>query len=62
MYTLENNRLSVQISSKGAELRSIYNKITAQELLWQADPMFWGKSSPILFPIVGALKEESYFF
>lgn len=62
MHILENNQLRVLITAKGAELRSIYNKITAQELLWQADPMFWGKSSPILFPIVGALKEESYFF
>lgn len=62
MNSLENDNLRINIISKGAELKSIYNKIENRELLWQADPQFWGKSSPVLFPIVGALKDDCYFY
>lgn len=62
MYSIENEFLHIKINTKGAELKSIYDKISECELLWQADPTYWGKSSPILFPIVGALKDETYFY
>ena len=44
----------------GAELKSLVDKKSGKEWMWQADPAFWGKTSPILFPTVGALKENSY--
>ena len=28
--------------------------------MWDADPAFWGRTAPVLFPIVGALKDNSY--
>lgn len=28
--------------------------------MWQANPAFWAKTSPVLFPIVGQLKENTY--
>jgi galactose mutarotase-like enzyme len=62
MYTIENEILKVLIKSKGAELESIYNKHTNLEYMWSADPAFWAKKSPILFPIVGTLKSDIYFF
>lgn len=62
MYNLENENLKVSVITKGAELNSIFNKTNQQELLWQADPAFWGKSSPVLFPIVGTLKDDVYIY
>lgn len=59
---IENDFLRVEFSLKGAELKSIFNKKNKKEILWQADPKFWPKSSPILFPIVGALKNDKYTY
>ena len=52
---LENNLLKVEVSSFGAELQSIASKVSGYEYLWQGDPAFWKRRSPVLFPIVGAL-------
>ncbi|MBD1431752.1 aldose 1-epimerase family protein [Sphingobacterium sp. DN00404] len=60
MYVIENSYLRVEIHSAGAELRSLYDKKQLRELLWQRDPKFWGKSSPVLFPFVGELKDGNY--
>ncbi|WP_341226009.1 aldose 1-epimerase family protein [uncultured Arcticibacterium sp.] len=62
MIFLENDSLKVWIKPKGAELRSLVNKKTGIEHIWDADPVFWGKSSPVLFPIVGGLKDSSYVY
>ena len=59
---IENDHLIVKIKSKGAELFSINGKKTQQEYLWNADPAFWAKTSPILFPIVGTLKDSTYYY
>lgn len=50
---LENACLCVEIAEKGAELTRILNKKTGAEILWNGDPKFWGRHSPILFPNVG---------
>ncbi|POY37435.1 hypothetical protein C3K47_06645 [Solitalea longa] len=60
MYQLENNFLSIKIKTKGAELCSIFNKETQIEYLWQAGEA-WPKHAPILFPIVGKLKNNTCF-
>lgn len=57
---LKNEFLSVQISSKGAELTSIKNLKNGMEYLWQADPKFWNRHAPILFPVVGTLRNNQY--
>ena len=44
---------------KGAELISLKNAL-GKEFIWEGNPDFWGKHSPILFPIVGTLKNNSY--
>ncbi len=62
MILLENNLLSVKILEKGAELCSIVCKASDTEYLWQADPAFWNKHSPILFPIVGTLRNDTYLY
>lgn len=53
MSFLENDRLKVEVSAFGAELHSIYNKSTGFEYLWHGDKSYWGRRSPVLFPIVG---------
>jgi galactose mutarotase-like enzyme len=62
MITLENNTLKVQIAPQGAELQSIYNVQNKLEHVWQGDPTYWSKRSPILFPIVGQLKDDTYYY
>lgn len=58
MYTLKNEVLTVEVKEHGAELTSIRKGST--EYLWQADPTFWGRHSPVLFPIVGSVWEKRY--
>lgn len=62
MYFIENEYLEVGVDAKGAELFSLYHKGHDLEYMWGADPAFWGKSSPVLFPIVGGLKDNIYTF
>ncbi|MBN8837349.1 MAG: aldose 1-epimerase family protein [Sphingobacteriia bacterium] len=62
LFAIENNIVKVEIADKGAELQSIFNKETRLEYLWDANPDFWAKKSPVLFPIVGGLKNNTFFF
>lgn len=60
-HILQNNCLWVTVNSKGAELTSLKNK-RGQELLWQADKDIWPRHAPVLFPIVGKLKDNLYTY
>jgi galactose mutarotase-like enzyme len=62
MYYIENDQIKVGIQTKGAELDSVYNKVEQVEYMWSGDPEVWGKKSPILFPIIGTLKDDTYYF
>lgn len=55
---LQNKELKATINTKGAELISL--KRNAKEYIWEGNPNFWDKHSPILFPIVGTLKDGQY--
>ncbi len=59
--TISNSKLSAQIKHLGAELLSLKSDQN-KEYIWEGNSMFWGKHSPILFPIVGSLKNNSYLF
>ena len=58
MQFLENEFLRVAINEFGAELTSIVRKSDQSEYVWNADPAFWGKHAPLLFPIIGRLKDQ----
>lgn len=58
MQKIYNDIITVVISRQGAELQSIKKGET--EYLWQGDPTFWGRRSPILFPIVGRVWDNKY--
>lgn len=57
LYYLENNILKIAVDTHGAELSSIFNKKENKEMLWQGDSAFWGRKSPVLFPVVGKYKD-----
>ncbi|QSW89480.1 aldose 1-epimerase family protein [Flavobacterium endoglycinae] len=57
--TISNSTLKASIKSAGAELFSLKDNQN-KEYIWEGNPDFWGKHSPILFPIVGTLKNNTY--
>jgi len=59
MIELKNETLTILISETGAELQSIKDA-TGKEYLWQADPNYWPRHSPILFPIVCSVNNDTY--
>jgi len=59
-HTLENGKLRIQVDEKGAELTALYDLESDTALLWDGNPDFWAKHSPVLFPIVGALRHNRY--
>ncbi|ELU8148544.1 aldose 1-epimerase family protein [Listeria monocytogenes] len=60
MIKLENEVLLVEMKTAGAELTRIFHKDTRLEYLWNADSKFWGRHSPVLFPTVGRLVDDTY--
>lgn len=57
--TISNSTLKASIKHAGAELFSLKDNQN-QEYIWEGNPDFWGKHSPVLFPIVGTLKNNTY--
>ena len=57
---LENDQIEVIVNYHGAGLRSLKKKATDQEYLWNADAKYWGRTSPVLFPFVGGVKNKVY--
>lgn len=55
---LKNENLSAVIYYHGAELKSL--KKDGIEYMWQADPAYWNRTSPVLFPFVGAVSNGVY--
>ena len=55
MVTIQNEQFSASVVPQGAELKSLKNRATGEELIWQADSEVWAKSAPLLFPIIGRL-------
>mgnify|MGYP000028129552 CR=1 FL=1 len=60
--TISNSFLSLSVLSKGAELCSLQSLAPAKEYIWKGDSAYWGKHSPVLFPIVGTLKNNTYSY
>ena len=58
MITIRSDRLSVTISPFGAELQSVL--LDGKERLWQGNEKYWTGRAPILFPICGGVKNNTY--
>lgn len=55
-YSISNEKYKLTVSNHGAEITSLLKD--GRELMWQADPAFWGRTSPVLFPLVGNYWEK----
>ncbi|MGG7178244.1 aldose 1-epimerase family protein [Clostridium paraputrificum] len=60
IYSLENSTVKITASNHGGEIHSLTSKITGTEYLWNGNPEFWKYHAPILFPIVGKVKDLKY--
>ncbi len=60
IYSIENEKLKIDVNTMGAELFSIYSKITNTEYLWQGDPSFWSGRAYNLFPFIGRMVEKRF--
>lgn len=58
MLALENGELAARVSTKGAELQSVV--CGGLERLWGGDPDVWGRRAPLLFPLIGRLRDGWY--
>ena len=61
-YKMKNEKLTVEIESFGAELKSIKSNTTGAEYMWYGRPEYYKRTSPILFPFVGSLKNQEYIY
>lgn len=61
MFTLENNLLKIGVKKTGAELCEIRSVKHQTQFMWDANPDVWSGFAPNLFPIIGALKNNTYF-
>ncbi len=62
MLTIQNSSFKISITKIGAELCSLYAKSTNTEFMWQAKSSVWGSNAPVLFPIIGCLKDGKFLF
>lgn len=62
MYTLLNDYLKININTVGAELCAISAIKNNNEFMWHGDPNIWGSYAPNLFPVIGAMKDDSYIY
>ncbi|MDD3192861.1 MAG: aldose 1-epimerase family protein [Oscillospiraceae bacterium] len=61
IYTIQNGYLTAQVKTKGAELCSLKDG-QGTEFLFDANPAYWGRSAPVLFPFVGSLKNKAFSY
>lgn len=62
VHTVVGNLFSFSVLDKGAELCSIISKKSGREFIWNANSEIWGSSAPVLFPIIGALKDGEFIY
>ncbi|MFG6334418.1 MAG: aldose 1-epimerase family protein [Lachnospiraceae bacterium] len=60
LFQISNEKITIQVDSMGAELKSLKSVPDNREYMWHGDPAYWGRTSPVLFPIVGGLKDGQY--
>ncbi|MFI3176183.1 MAG: aldose 1-epimerase family protein [Eubacteriales bacterium] len=61
-YTIQNKEIQITVKDEGAELISLILLETGEEYMWDRNPSYWNRTSPILFPFIGGLHEGSYIY
>lgn len=59
-HILKNSFIAIKVSDHGAELKSLVKADSGKEFMWQADAKYWGRTAPVLFPIVGSVWNGEY--
>ncbi len=62
LFTLKNKNIAIAVSAFGAELKSLCTSNGENEYLWYADSKYWGRSAPVLFPLVGNYKDKNSLY
>lgn len=62
MEVIQTEKIIAKFKTKGAELCSLQLIEEKLEYIWQGDPQYWPKHSPVLFPFVGGLKNNTYYY
>ncbi len=62
IHLAKNSKIEIAVRQPGAELSSIKSLKSGIEYMWGCDPDIWNSTAPILFPIVGGLKDDSYIW
>ena len=57
---LTNKDCKAVINYHGAELKSLIKG--DREYMWCADPKYWARTAPVLFPFVGAVNNGEYIY
>lgn len=57
---ISNGKITASVDTIGAELKSLRKAESDLEYMWQGDPAYWNRTSPVLFPLVGGLKNGEY--
>ena len=60
VYQLENEHIYLEVASHGAELVRLVGKKTKKEYLFDGDPKYWKRHSPILFPVCRWCENKEY--
>ena len=61
-FLIRNESLTLEIDAHGAEMKSLIDNCSGQEYLWCGDAAYWGRTSPVLFPLVGNYREKQSCF
>ena len=61
-YKIENEFFTCEIDDMGAQLHSLKSKENGTEYIWQGNPDIWYGQAPVLFPIIGQLINDKYFY
>ncbi|SFR55293.1 aldose 1-epimerase family protein [Anaeromicropila populeti] len=62
VHHIENDYLEIKVNDFGAELVSIIHRQSQTQYLWNGEETYWKRQSPILFPIVGSLRNKEYTY
>ncbi|MBI1838628.1 MAG: aldose 1-epimerase family protein [Flavobacteriia bacterium] len=62
MLKLRNEEFEVTINPIGAEICSFKSCNTNKEFIWSGDSNVWGSTAPVLFPIIGCLKDNHFIY
>ena len=59
-YNIKNEKIICEIDTHGAELKSLKRISDGKEYMWDGNPAYWNRTSPVLFPFVGGVKDKIY--